>query len=57
MIQIAAAALVILFSFGAMCFIAAGATKPYDSLDVGGILLFLSLFLAGLGRLVWIAFS
>lgn len=57
MIQIVASVLVILFSFGAVCLIAHASKKPYDGFDIWGGVFFVLLILAGLGRLVWIAFS
>lgn len=57
MIQLIAALLVILISFGFLCLIATAAKKPYDSVDLLGAGLFVILILVGLGRLAWLSFS
>ena len=40
-----------------MRIVATGATKPYDNMDIGAMLILLVGFISGMGRILWLAFN
>lgn len=56
MIQLLAAVIFTLFSFGLLAILAKGMKKPYDNMDLWLAMICLVASLCGLGRIAWIAF-
>lgn len=57
MIQLAAATIFCIICACVMIFIAKAASKPYDAFDLWGIAIASVSFLAGVGRIAWMAFK